>query len=373
MTIQTIAADLYFPDFFAGIQSGRLVGANQTVSADTNELGMLFNAPTTGSITGCSFNITAETGIGNTYDVRLETVVSGTPSGTLAGTNTLLTAQSGTGLKSIVFTAPYSATAGDALAIVIKANLTVAGVLTLLSWGYNGGAGLGQGGPNIIQKNTGSWAALGTTSANAPSPNMAINYGGTYYPIPGITVWDSSGNNATAITNGKERGIQFKLPFPVQIRGWYCNGGPAAAGANFTVTLYTDNGASAPTSRLTKAYNSLLANVASGSASYGYAMRGYFDTPYTLAANTVADLAIAQTTANQFTINEAILLDTATAAMAGAWPGGTNCKGINGTTGAAYTVSNTRRPYGMGIIITGADDGAGASGAGPFSRIFTGM
>jgi hypothetical protein len=350
---QTINGGIFYPEMFAGQATGRLNGGNITISADTNEIAIVFDAPKTGNITGFSYNLSTNTA--TSVETRLESVTAGDPSGTLASANTNFTGTTGTGLKSIVLTSAYAATKGDRLAFVIQQH--GAGSVVLLAYATASAGGVMNAGNTFPKKNVASWAAVGQTVGN-----LAVNYGGTYFYIPGLLCADSSGNNLTSIGNGNERGIQLTLPFPVTVGGFYFNGGPSAAGADGSVTLWDNAGT--PVSLLTRTI--LAKDSASVAQGYGNLMLGMFPSIAGVALNGVVNLVVKQTGATGVSLNELILLDTATAAMAGMWSGGTTIKGITRASGVTtgFTVSNTRRPYGMGLILSGADDGTGGGAGG---------
>ncbi len=225
MTIRTLNGGFFFPQPWGGQASGRFVSNTTSVAVLNDRVAFVFDAPATGTITGCTIWVATNTaGI----DCRLETVngagaTAGTPTGTLAGTNTNVAIASGsTGAQTVTFTGSYSATIGDRLSITI--NQTGVGTVALATPTL-AAQPPGAGGGSLVWKETaGTWAVQARVMA------MALNYGGTYYYIPGCFAVDSAATYTGNIGSGAERGIQFKLPYKTQVMGWFTLYAPSGAG-----------------------------------------------------------------------------------------------------------------------------------------------
>jgi hypothetical protein len=210
------------------------------INASGEKVAQIFQAPATGSITGLSFK-TGTVTASDTLDIRLETVgTDGKPTGTLATTNSNGSQGSlaSNTWYDVTLTASHSATKGDYLAWVVAhggtANVnivsinSVAGVpysdVYLNSW-HDTGAGY-----SVIANRT----FLG-----------AANYGGTYYPTPGLfphldgTTYVFAAQTSTTDFNF---GIKFKLPFRARVWGVHEGDINAIAGGNFKYNLWDSDG-----------------------------------------------------------------------------------------------------------------------------------
>lgn len=370
MTIQTLNGGFFFPQPFGGQASGQVFTTTSSTAATNDAVAFTFDAPKTGTITGATVWLTANTG---GVDLRLETTTgsgatSDRPTGTLAGTNTnAAIAAAATGARSVTFTGSYSATIGDRLALVISQSGAGGVTTSLARVSDTRSSPVGIGAHVWLE-------TAGTYAVQSNSCQFALNYGGTYYYIPGVIPTDATGGRSGTIGNGSERGIQFKLPFPTQVMGWFTNHEALSASANYDVTLYDNTNTGSEYGIILRRSNVLGgANPLGG---YGSLTTGSFNGVASLSANTIYNLVLKQTTANAVKYWEFQLIDTSITAIRGMLNGGTNLNGIlRATVGATtFTTSATQLPFSMGIICSGFDDGAGGgSGAMIMSRLQAGM
>ena len=373
MTLQSFKGGVYFPDPLQGADGYvKDDSATLNLNAVGNKVGFLFDAPFTGNIDRVFAYIGAHTSVG-TLDVRLETIdlTTGLPSGTLVATNTngaFIT--SGVGKIDVTLTAVAPVTKGTQYALVI---VQAAGSCIIR-------AGIGNRSSSVHRRGHGAYfsaAAWSTrTSANtySYSPYAAFHYdNGSYYSVKNVFPWSTSVatafNNASASPPGRERGMQFSLPFPCSVTGFFFCGDLTNSDTN--VLLATAAGTTLLTASLDKdAWTAYAAGT-----NYGGNYVGYFSTSQTLTANTNYVLAMSPQSASSIALREFTLLDTGTVAQMDGMAGGQSCiLAYRATQGSgAFTTDTTKRPMGMGVIIDQFDDATGAAGAGPFSRIFTRM
>ena len=354
MTIQTLWGGFPYPGIIAGRSAAAFANTTLSATAVNNSVAFTFQAPVTGTITGASVWVTANN---SGFDLRLETTAgsgatSAQPSGTLATTNTLVTFASGTGVKTGTFTGSYNATAGEYLGLVLLNTTTTITVSLARAPDSSSPMGAAR-----------AWQNLGGTYT--PQSNgwsqFALNYGGTYYWIPGAApISGSAADTAASMTQEAERGIQFQVPFPARVRGWYMNYSPLGALADYMVTLYDNSGGA------TGGYGALLTASMLGNtgfnSSYGQQMQGIFATTYDLAANTTYNLAIRQLATTALRYHETTIIDTGVTAIRGAFQGGLNTLGINRTTTtSAFTTSSTQFSAFTGVLLDGFDDAAGST------------
>lgn len=266
------------------------VGAVATSTALTanGRVGFVFRAPKTGNIDRIVWYTGTATG-SPTVDVRLETVTSASPSGTLFGTNTNVI----TG--TLASSTEYESTLTSSAAVT-------RGALVGLSLNYNSGTSIGIGldgnwtqiysANHYPQINTaGSWSIIGSRNMRA-----LLRYDDGTYVSP-VIEGCSYGTSALAgfFTSG-EKGIRFKLPYGARIHGFWVN---ADIRNNVTFNLYADSTAPAGTALLSKQITSASLIQASG------IRQELFDSSYTLSADTWYRLVIAFTgaTGTRFSLN----------------------------------------------------------------------
>lgn len=223
MTI--VACDRMLANYLATTTTGAVASAAIVASG---RIGFVFQAPKTGTIDRGLWRSGAAVG-SPTIDFRLETVGTGSPSGTLFGTNTNVvtgTIASNTDYESTL-TAGATVTQGDFLSMV---------------WAYNSGTSIQIALASLVnsmQLNLPQISTAGTYSLiSGRLPYAALRYSdGTYCPIAAGGVAYGIGSTIIAYTSG-ERGVRFRLPYTARVSGFWASFDPDV---DFTVNLYADS------------------------------------------------------------------------------------------------------------------------------------
>lgn len=208
------------------------------ITLASDKFATVFQAPTTGTVTGCSFK-TGTITTGATLDVRLETVdlLSGNPTGTLAGTNTnasLIMASTDDNLiLSVTFTASASVTQGQFLAIVVVNNPTTPGNFAV--------RGITSGNSKMLPYGLRQTGGVWTKNANVMAG--LLNYNGTFFkqeammPMSG-TAPSAQTYNSGSLTNF--HGNKFTAPAKFRVTGaWFYMANTVPG--NYSVILYEAN------------------------------------------------------------------------------------------------------------------------------------
>lgn len=336
MTIQSVASPLFYPgtDFVGGFGT-----TTASMTASGHKLGVVFHAPRTGTIDGIKYR--SGTIVNSpSVDVRLETVASGKPSGTLWGTNT--NGNSGTLTSNATFETALTSTAsvsqGDLIAIVFGwvSNTSQIGLA-------QGGVWMNEQFPAVYQDTGAGYAVLASRM-----PQFALRYNDASYATGLGCFWFTALTNSATFSSG-EQGIRFRLPFTCRASGLWHTCDPDTA---LTFNLYADATSPGGTALATRTQQTNEFEAANVQVS---ACR--FASSVTLAANTwyrlVASVSGAST---RFSY-----LDVAAAAELAAAPGGADVYQTV-SAGASWTDTTTRQPQ-MGLVIDGLDDGAGGGGS----------
>jgi len=307
----------------------------------TGKVAFVFQAPTTGSITGLCFK-TGTVTTGATVDVRLETVdaTTGQPSGTLQGTNTnasqVIADTDDNTWFEVALTAAASVTAGDYLALVVV-NGSV-GDMEIDSHGQIFGTVI----PIVWKDATGTGYV-----SQGRNPVGAVKYNdGIYRTIGGYPT--ISGFATTATWSSGEQGLRFQIPFKARLAGV---AGNWDIDTDVTIRLLAD--ATAPAGA---ALASVVADKdirQSTSPSPGWY---FFTSPYTLQAATwyrITGKVSAASTRLQY-------LDYASNAIMAASPHGKNWY-YTQDNGSTWTDTTTRAPI-ITLLLDQIDDGAGGGG-----------
>ena len=198
-----------------------------TALVASGRIGFIFQAPKTGTIDRVLWRSGTASG-SPTVDVRLETVGTGSPSGTLFATNTNIvtgTIASNTDYESTL-TAGATVTQGDFLSMV---------------WAYNSGTSIQIALASLVtsmQLNLPQISTAGTFSLiSGRLPYAALRYSdGTYCPIAVGGVAYGIGSTISAYTTG-EKGLRFRLPYALSTPGVWATFDPDI---DFTLNLYAD-------------------------------------------------------------------------------------------------------------------------------------
>lgn len=226
------------PYIFLPSMGGLSVGAytaTTTITVTGDKLGCVFQAPATGSLTDVYFELSTVT-TGTTADVRLETVTTGDPSGSLqaANTNVAVVLTAGTDsnvIKTGTLTAAATVTKGDLLALVVvngasAGNFALRADICAPTLGF----------PYRVRFAAAAWVE----ATNGIGGGVKI--GGTLYGFGPFS--HAKTGTATATTNFNsgsatdEQGNQFVADFPYQITGFYGNFTAAGAANTWDAVLY---------------------------------------------------------------------------------------------------------------------------------------
>jgi hypothetical protein len=220
-----VTCDRMLVNYLATTTTGVVSSAALVASG---KIGFVFQAPKTGTIDRVLWQSGTASGA-PTVDVRLETVGTGSPSGTLFATNTNIvtgTVASNTAYESTL-TAGASVTQGDFLSLV---------------WAYNSGTSiqiaLGNSPRNPTELNFPQISTAGTYSIIAArAAYAALRYSdSSYVPIsPGGVAYGVLSTIA-AYTTG-EKGIRFRFAHPIRISGFWSTNDPDV---DITYSLYAD-------------------------------------------------------------------------------------------------------------------------------------
>lgn len=343
MTLQTIAP----VELWAVASATARAFSTATIDANGEKVALIFHAPKAGNIDRVCFR-TGTVTTGDTVDVRLETVDTGTgqPTGTLWATNTnasqvIANANDNTWFE-VTLTAAGTVAEGDRVAVVVS--LPAAGAVGNMAMAYSAlSAGL-----------SGAFAMNYTTSWSLPlttAPVGAVRYSDGSYPFVHGLVPSSSINDVTFGTGSSpdERGNKITVPFACNVTGLWCklaSNSPSQTG-DFDVVLYDD------------------ADNVLGSASHIgdlIAVNSIVDLTFvggdvTLDAGQVVRAVKKPTTASTTAFSDIVAPSGAGSAL----PGGTASVYTERTDAGSWTdVSDRWAP--IGLILSALDDGAGGGG-----------
>lgn len=322
---------------YLAVATGGAVSSAALVAS--GKIGFIFQAPKTGTIDRILWQ--SGTAVGSpTVDVRLETVGTGSPSGTLFGANTNIvtgTVASNTAYESTL-TAGATVTQGDFLSLV---------------WAHDSGTSIqiALASPvtpmqlNLPQINTaGTYSIISGRLSYA-----ALRYSdATYSPIAPGGVAYGVGSTISAYTTG-EKGVRFRLPYAVRISGFWSNNDPDV---DVTYSLYAD--ATAPGGT---AIRSLTVGTDRFIQKNAAVSQYNFSSAVTLAANTWYRLvgSPAGSPGTRFNINTVPAAAYASAVATDHM--------LTESSGGAWVDTAAILPQ-IGVIIDGLDDGAGGGGGG---------
>lgn len=342
MALTDILSHLWVPAVPPWIQSTNFSFGNFALAAATNKCATIFRVPKTGNIAKIGFRSSTVTSSGDA-DIRLETVTSGAPSGTLFGTNAnaTQTISASNTWHLTTLTAACAVTVGNEIAAVIvnsTGNYQISG-LTGTNFPLNMPFGL---------LNTGSWVN------NAARPGIAIEYDdGTYGYIPGVSPYSAINtttyHNTTVIgSGGSERGNKITTEWGGRSWGFWAYIDPDA---NADVKLYDSS------------FNQFSgASVAVTSLGRFSTNSGLFVCPWptkpTITANSPVYLTLSPSSGTTVSLIDAQV--NTTAIFAGALEGGSSIFLVSraGGSGSFTETATTRRAY-MGLIFDQIDIGGG--------------
>ena len=316
---------------------------SSTALVASGKIGFVFQAPKTGTIDRILWQSGTAAG-SPTVDVRLETVGTGSPSGTLFATNTNVvtgTVASNTAYESTL-TAGATVTQGDFLSMV---------------WAYASGTSIqialasstpASGGVIASQLNLPQISTAGTYSLiSGRLAYAALRYSdGAYCPIAAGGVAYGIGSTISQYTSG-EKGIRFRLPYTARVAGFWTSCDPDV---DHTINLYADSTAPGGTAILSQAVatNRFIQKNAVGSV-FSFASKA------TLAANTWYRL-VASSSGSPGIRYQINTISSASYAAAVATD-----HHQTESSGGSWVNTDTILPQ-IGLVIDGLDNGVGGGG-----------
>ena len=330
----TVSCNRMLAEYLATTTTGAVASAALVASG---RIGFIFQAPKTGTIDRVLWRSGTAAG-SPTVDVRLETVGTGSPSGTLFGTNTNIvtgTVASNTDYESTL-TAGATVTQGDFLS---------------MAWAHNSGTSIQIALASLVtsmQLNLPQISTAGTYSLIAGRlPYAALRYSdGSYLPIAAGGVAYGIGSTISSYTSG-ERGLRFRLPYTARVSGFWASVDPDV---DFTVNLYADSTAPGGT-----AIRSLAIATNRFIQKNPVVSQFNFSSSVTLAADTWYRLVGAPSGSPGIRYN----INTIPSASYAAAVATDHHETVS--SGASWVNTDTVLPQ-MGVVIDGLDNGVGGGG-----------
>jgi len=335
--VAIVSVDRILKNYLALLTSGSVAS---TALVASGKIGFNFQAPKTGTIDRILWRSGAAVG-SPTVDVRLETVGTGSPSGTLFGTNTNIV----TG--TVASNADYEST------LTAGASVTKGEDFLSMVWAHASGTSI-----QIALASTSSTMQLNLPQINTAgtyslisgrTPYAALRYSdGTYVPIAAGGVAYGLGNQTAQYTSG-EKGLRFRLPYPARISGFW---GLIDPDVDHTVSLYADATAPGGTAiaSLAIATNRFIQKNVSASIFN-------FSSSVTLSANTWYRLVISSSGSPGIRFAYSTIASASHAAAV------VTDHHLTESSGGAWSDTTTSLPH-LGVVIDGLDDGAGGGGGG---------
>lgn len=365
MTLTSMKGGAWWPEPSFIISAAAAAGTSRpamsvrTLDAAGEKQAWIFQAPVTGTLSEIDYYINAVTSSGD-LDVRIETVsaTDGNPTGTLAGTNTNLSATiSTTGAKTATLTAGASLTRGTYYAVVftrtsgnydlrmVDFTSTTDYRTTTLSYGrYHNGT---------------SWSAQNAVDSRNFAPCVALKWNdGNYYWVPGSYPIQSLTNvDFNNTSTDRERGIRIIPRVPMRVAGWFAN--VSLMGVNADVVLANSGGTAIGTYSGDKDYGSSYG----AGTNYNHMRQGFFAETPSLTAGSTYYLTIKPTSATSTRVTDALVMDTGEINQWNMLSGGTDIALVVRNSGGTYSEDTTKRPMNFGLIIDQfGDDASGGGG-----------
>lgn len=324
--------------------------ANILLDASGEKAGMIFPAPAAGNITGLSF-LTGTVTTGDDLLVSLQTVdaTTGDPDETAdqSVVQTVLDTDDNTKFD-VTLGAARTVTKGEMIACVFEFNSYVAGNLNIRGVTNPTGSG------NPYFKNTyislktgGTWSK---TSFAASAPLLAINYGGTYHHLPGVSVPVPASIAYGTGSTPDERALLFNSSVPLKVVGIAA---VMVAAAPVDFILYDSDGT-------TPLGSCSIDPDMRSSAALG-PICGFFASEVTLAASTNYRAAVKPTSASTATLH---YIDAGSSALLAQMGGATGMCMSTQTDGAGWSQVADERPL-ISLIVSAVSDGGGGGSGTP--------
>lgn len=317
------------------------LSASLTIAASGSKVGAVFHAPKSGVIDRIRYRTGTSSG-SPTLDVRLETVTSGRPSGTLwaSGTNAISATLGSNANAETTLTNPATVNQGDLIALVFA---WVNGSTAIVN--CSAGGLVNQQFPGFYADNAGA----GYVVSAARVPNFALRYDdGTYATGLGC-YWATAATTSATFSSG-EQGIRFRLPYKARVGGLWHTYDPDTA---LTFNLYADATAPGGTTLATRTQQ---ANEFEAAAAQIAVCE--FTNSVVLNANTWYRLVCSVAAAS----SNFRYIDVPAAAELAATPAGADFYQTV-SSGSSWVDTTTRQPQ-MGLLIDGLDDGVGGVSGG---------
>lgn len=279
---------LLFPQVFNGGDSNTTQLLDST-TPNPEMIAAVWTCNKAGSVDRIALHVTAVTG-SPSYDVRLETVDSGVPTGTLFGTNTNVTfSPTGTGIQTVTLTSAATVVAGDKVACVIKS--TTADGSNNATFGFRdpelGVVPFQDNAAPFTDIGVGTWTWVADCARFGPmySDDDRMWGVGIWNIVDSTTTFDSA-------DTPDEIGICFTARRQVDMIGAAISVRISSTTSDFDIVLYDSGGTS-------------LASVSVDVSKFWTSttsarnMTFYFSSAYTLAADTTYYLLLKPTSATQ--------------------------------------------------------------------------
>jgi hypothetical protein len=345
MAWTTIPGRIFYPHLYGTGAPGFNWATFQTHLLDgiDDRVAFVFTVPIDGSIEGLVF-VTGSVTTSQSIDIRLETVgTDGNPTGTLVAAGaigTLATVPSYSQLLVSLGT-PYTAAAGDILALVIRFTST-AGNLQICCEHLS---------TNVL---TAEWPYIASVTTSAyVKYNRVCNFGVKIdggYPFTGaLPAKTVTHTEYIGITIGPEVGARFKLAVGMKVCGLWGR-----------FQRYA-NDAFGATMRLRDAANTVLASRAFNETANvgGRGIQMFFFDEIELTADSVYRVTVQEdSTGGEW----GVYVDTATVqsnSYLDAWPGGKEYYLTQHYGDLVWTDNTLARPVAMGIIVSALQSGGG--------------
>jgi hypothetical protein len=310
------------------------------LNTSSDRAGSVFRIPKAGNVRKIGFATRTVT-TGATVDVRLETVdlATGTPSGTLWGTNTNGSQVINSSDDNVWLTTTLTADAAVSMGDLIALSINNAGSG---NWNLAASADWADArGVYNLRFTSSAW-----TKQASQAPILALEYDdGSYFPIEGVFPYVALTHTSFGSTSSPdERGLRFKFPFPVRVRGCWAYIDPDN---DFRIKLYDTDG------------SSTLINILIDKDALGSNAEAFFAFTFTSIVELQRDnyyrLSVVPESATTMelggvTVNSLALMD--------ALKSGPNFHLTTRTDAGSWSETTTQRPY-MGVILDAFDDGVG--------------
>lgn len=336
MTLQTVPGGFFIPfpqDTDAFFQ-------DRVLNAGDEAYGVVLRAPKAGTISKIGF-LTGLVTTGATVDLRMETVdtANGEPSGTLfngsdSNVDVVIADDDDDTWKLGTLVGGGVVTKGQLFAVRINNPSVSPGDLGIVQFRVTQ-----QRFPYVLHETSGTWVKQGDRA-----PVVAFEYSdGSYDVVQGIYPLASIANlTFSNASSPDERGIRFKLPFPVRVTGaWVL----IDADGDVDIVLYDSGDTAVATASLDKDVRQTI--------SLGVQYVSFPET-VTVPANTVHRLMIKPTSSTSVKTRE---FTADTVAIMDAFGGGQDFHFTSRVDGGSFDGDDTKRGVFMGLICDAFDDG----------------